>query len=398
MKWKKWVVWAVIGLFLVANFYLIFKKDSEITRSTYVDEWTTIKEQNLVLSTNKPGVVTPLEEEHVYFQAGSGDFERFLVKEGEEVDEGTPLFQYSPRDIESTIENFEAEITKLESEWDAIDENIGNLEDLADSLSTNVSEEEGFASEATVSTIEAQIYEKELQLSSIEAEIEKYEDLISMADKGLDHLAMESEISGVVKKINHELKNPVVTITSNEMQIEGILNEEEVREIAEGMEAVITFDGLKGKVEGVVSDVAVNPLDDPHVEKGSEYRFTVELEEEPELDVLAGSHAEMKITLKKVEDAITVPAKALIGDYLYVLKPNGMIERRTVETGLSVHGVRELISEAEVGEIIAFQPGKFKNNTAFFTPIDVSKVSKHEMKEMGKKETLRYLGRGILTR
>lgn len=393
---KKWTIVILIGLFLVANLYLIFKKDSEIARSTYVNEWTEIREQNLILSKNKAGVVTPMDVEHVYFQEGSGDFGQFLVKEGEEVEEGTPLFEYSPDDIDSTVASFEEEITVLENERDAIEDTIEDLDDLEGKLSSEKDEEGNPTSTGMAGSIEAQIYEKELQLSKIDAEIEKYENLISIADEGYEHLAVESGIDGIVKKVSHDLQNPVVTITSNEKQIEGILDEEEVAEIEKGMKVTITSDRLKEELKGKVSEVAVNPIMEPQVDQESEYRFTVQLDDDSE--ILTGAHVEMKIVVEEVEDALTAPVDSLKNDFIYVLKGEGRIEKREVETGISLNHVTEILGEAEAGEFIVKNPGRIKNNTVFYTPMDVGKMAKKDLKELGKKEIFRYLGRGLLTR
>lgn len=411
MNWKKWTVVTVIVLFVAVNFYLIFKKDSEIERAAYIDEWRKIKEQNLVLSKEKPGVVAPVEEEYVYFQNGAGDFEQFLVTEGDEVQIGTALFEYSPKNLEETIDQIEAEITRLESEEEALDDNIDNLENIVHDLETT-EDEENPSNDAIIASIDAEIYEKELQLSRIEAEIEKYEDLASISDDGLRSLTVDSPIAGVVKSISHDLQNPVVTITSNDQQVVGLLDEDDMVEIKEGMSAVIY--GSFGKREGTIAKIAVNPEQDPQVGEKSEYQFVVEMgaeeaesgdtesdgqsEEADETTILSGTHVNLKINTLELENALTLPSETIRAGHIYVLKDNGTIEKRKVKTGIEVNDIHEITSKAEVDELVVYEPGKFKNNTAFFTPIDIAKMKKKDFKDMGKKEVFRYLGRGILTR
>lgn len=427
MNWKKWTVVAVIVLFVAVNVYLIFKKDSEIARAAYIDEWRKIKEQNLVLSKEKPGVVAPVEEEHVYFQNGAGDFEQFLVKEGDEVQTGTALFEYSPKNLEETIDQLEAEITRLESEEDALEDNIDNLEDIVLDLATS-EDEESPSNEAMIASIDAEIYEKELQLSRIEAEIDKYEDLVSISDDGLSSLTVDSPISGVVKSISHDLQNPVVTITSNDQQVVGLLDEEDMLEIKEGMSAVIY--GSFGKREGTIAKIAVNPKQDPQVGVKSEYQFVVEFGEEEEESsdtneeannesdeegnfesddvdtdelseespILSGSHVNIKITTIEIEDALTLPSETIRVGNIYVLKEDGTIEKRKVKTGTEINGINEISSKAELDELVVYEPGNLKNKTAFFTPIDIAKMKKKDFRDMSQKEIFRYLGRGLLTR
>ncbi|MEQ2528563.1 hypothetical protein WMO40_17910 [Bacillaceae bacterium CLA-AA-H227] len=427
MNWKKWTVITVVVLLVAVNFYLIFKKDSEIVRAAYIDEWRKIKEQNLVLSKEKPGVIAPVEEEHVYFQNGAGDFEQFLVKEGDEVQTGTALFEYSPKNLEETIDQLEAEITRLESEEDALEDNIDNLEDIVLDLATS-EDEESPSNEAMMASIDAEIYEKELQLSRIEAEIEKYEKLVSISDGGLSSLTVDSPISGVVKSISHNLQNPVVTISSNDQQVVGLLEEDDMLEIKEGMSAVIY--GSFGKREGTIAKIAVNPEQDPQVGAKSEYQFVVEMgeEEEETIDtneeannesdeegnvesddvdtdepseespILSGSHVNIKITTTEVENALTLPTETIRAGHIYILKEEGTIEKRKVKTGIEINGIHEITSKAEVDELVVNEPGNVKNKTAFFTPIDIAKMKKKDFKDMSKKEIFRYLGRGLLTR
>lgn len=398
MNWKKWTFIIIILLFVVANFYLIFKKDSEVARLTYIKDWQAVKEQNLVLSKKKEGVVAPADEEHIYFQFGAGDFEQFLVKEGEEVVVGTPLFEYSPRDLEATIQQYEAEIPRLELERDAIQDNIDHLEMIKDDLS-----DEDVANKAVASTIDAQIYEKESQLARMDGEIGKFEDLISIANTTLGSLSVASTIKGVVKEISHDLQNPVVTITSTDQLAKGLLEEDELLEIEEGMKVIITL--KTGKLEGTISKVAVNPEENPQVDKKSQYAFMVEFaeegegeEEESDVQVFPGAHVDLKIITKEVENALILPGKAIRGGNIYVLKTDGTVEKRPVETGIEVGKVVEITSEVEEGELVVSDPSNLKNKIAFFTPVEVSKIKKSNFQELGKKEMFRYLGRGLLSK
>lgn len=440
MNWKKWTTLAVIALFVVANFFLIFKKDSEVARSKYMNDWRTVKEQNLVLTKQKEGVVTPAEEENVYFQNGMGDFGEFLVTEGEEIHSGTPLFEYSPKNVEATIKKLEAEVTKLENDRDAIKENISRLEKIRSDLSKKKEKEEDTSNKDAIdSTIKVQIYEKESQLSRVEGEIERLEEFVSISEDDLDELTVSSTISGVVKKISYDLQNPVVTITSSEQQIRGLLDEDEFLEIEEGMKVIITSKTLKNKLEGTIAKIAVNPEQEPQVHANSQYEFVVEFDEagadafsdkndtteaeETEKDradqkrnttdededeeaaeiedtyskVFNGAHVDLKIVTKEVEDARTLPADTIRKGYIYALKQNGKIEKRKIKTGIMVNGIYEITENVEKGELVLNNPNNIKNKTAFFTPIEVSKVKKKDLQGMRKKEILKYLGQGLLS-
>ncbi|WP_077215015.1 efflux RND transporter periplasmic adaptor subunit [Bacillus dakarensis] len=395
MNRKKWTVLAIIGLLLAANLFLIFKKESKIERAAYIGEWTEVKEQDLVLSKNKSGVLVPAQEEYVYYQAGSGIFEEFLVSEGEEVRSGEALFEYSPVDIEATISSFEAEISKLDREKEALEDNIDDLEKLE--RTTSFGDDNPYA-DSIVNSFSAEISEKKWELGKVEAEIDKYNDLIDIAEDGLRSLTVDSGMAGVVKDISYELQNPVVTITSHDMKVEGVLDEDEVLEIAEGMEVAITSNKLPEKLKGTVSSVSVNPISDPKLDEESQYSFTVELEEQPETLIPVGANVGLKIKVAEAQDVLTVSEKAIRKDSIFVLGRDGKVQKREIEKGLVVGKTVELISEGEEGELVAYEPEGLKNQAPYFTPINISKLSKTELTTMPKKEILRYIGRGLLTK
>lgn len=391
MKRKKTILLSLICLFVVANLYLIFKKDSEVKRMEYIDEWVAVKGQSLTQSKNKEGVVIPSDVEHVYL---SGELQQFLVKEGEKVEAGTPLLEYSSRDTEDAVKGYKAELAKLEIGRDAIQANIEQLEELEAGLSTEKDE----SNAAMASSVQAQIYEKELQLSQLEGEMAKYEELVANGDERLSSLTVSSSISGVVKEINQDLKNPVMTIVSNEKQLEGALNEKEAQQMEEGMKVFVTSNAFKGKVEGVISEVAAYPSAEPDVDKESRYRFTVMFNEQPETDLLTGSHVLAKIITKEVVDALTLPASVVRDKSAFVLKSNGTIEKREVKTGLHIGKIVEMKSGVELDELVVRDPGKINNDTAFYTPISMKKLEKTTLQQMPKTEILLHLARGILTK
>ena len=106
---------------------------------------------------------------------------------------------------------------------------------------------------------------------------------------------------------------------------------------------------------------------------------------------------DVKIVLDEVEDGLTLPAKAVRGGNIYVLRGNGRIEKRTVETGLSVGKTEEIRSGAEEGELAILNPGPIKDNTVFFTPIEIDEMNKDAFREFGKKMIIHYIARGLLT-
>lgn len=401
---------SVIGLFIMSNLYLIFKKDSEIARIHYIDKWTKVKAQTLVESKNSAGVVTAAGEQHVYYQSKSGDFKQFLVEKGDEVEVGTALYEYSPDEIEQSITKLEAEKTKLETELTGIQSNITQLETLERTLASKPipqkEEEDGGhdhdQTELMINNVKTDIYDKERQKARIQGEIQKIDSQISSAKMSLSSLTVNSDISGMIKEVRHNLKNPVITILSNDQQIDGLLREEEVKGVSEGMKVYITSNTIGETYEGTVTEIFTYPINEPDVNKESQYRYIISFNELPEEKLLNGAHVDLKIIQREAVDALTVPFHSIrkkgLDSYVLAIEANGTIGKRIVETGLHLHKIQEVTGEVQVGDLIIHDPYGLENEASFYTPLQTKHWEKKNVQEMGKKAIFKAIGKGYLSR
>jgi HlyD family secretion protein len=399
MNWKKWTVTLVGALFMIGNLYLIYKKDSEIKRLSYVDSWTTVKEQNLVESQTDKGLMKPVEEEYIYYEEHTGDFKAFLVKVGEQVEENTPILELSSVNINAAISQKELEISKLEDEIEALEDNIDSLDDLLSDIESSTTEENQSSNTIMANSLEIEIYEKELQLSRLEAELSKQETTLASFDENLSSLTINSKISGTVKEIRHDLNNPLVTITSNDVQVEATLMEKEIGTIEEGMKVFVTSKHQKGKIEGTIGSISTLPKNEPKEGKETEYTYQIQLNGQPTIPL--GSNVDLKIITNEVTDALTVTTKAIIEkqakSYMYVMMPNGTVERRQIETGLHLNHVKEVKANAEEGEKVVLAANSLKNQSRFYTSIQPEKLKKKDFKKMGKRQALKTALKGLVS-
>lgn len=399
MNWKKWTIAAVAAVFFAGNTYLILKSDSKIKRSNAVGKWTAVKQEDLVSTKKAKGVIMPSEESNIYYDQHAGTFGEFLVDEGEVVEVGTPLFEYSSADGEAKKKQYEAEAAKLEKEISGIDASISGLEALIADLPEKTKKDKE-TKPILETSIEQDIQEKELQKSRLQAEVEKYDDLVLAVEEGLTNLTVSSEIAGVVKSVSKDLKNPVVTIASNEQQIEGVLSETELRSVTKDMKVYAYSDSSKQKLEGTISEIAALPKGKADVKKESEYPFVVTLNESPE-GLVHGSHIDMNIVTKEELGALTLPMKTVAHkkekSYVFVLKKNGVIEKREVTEGFRLRDRQALTNGVSKGEIVATE--KMVGNSPYFTPLKVEKWSKKSLLTgVRKKEIARYMVKGFLAR
>lgn len=400
MNWKKWTVIVVGTLFMIGNLYLIYKKDSDIKRISYVDTWTTVKEQNLVESQEDEGLMAPVEEEYIYYEENTGDFKSFLVKEGDRVEENTPILELSSVDIDSAIEQKEIEISKLEEDIEALEDNIDSLDDLLrDIESSTTTEETESSTNIMANSLEIEIYEKELQLSRLEAELTQQETVLASIDESLSSLTINSKIAGVVREIRKDLNNPIVTITSNDLQVEGTLSENEMATFEEGMKVHVTSNLQKGKIKGTIASISTLPKTEPKEKKETLYAYRVQLEQQPS-SIPLGSNVELKIITNEIIDALTVATKAIkdkgTKSYIYVMMPNGTIQRRQVETGLELNHVKEIKANAEENEKVVLTANALKNDSRFYSSLNLRKLNKRAFAKLGKEESLKLLLKGIL--
>lgn len=401
MNWKKWTIILVGTLIVVGNFYLIFKKDSQIKRLSYVDTWTTVTEQNLIESKKDIGLITPVEEEYIYYEENTGDFKTFLVKEGDKVEENTPILELSSVNIDAAISQKELEISKLKDEIDALEDNIDRLDDLLRDINKSTTEENESSNSIIVNSLEIEIYEKELQLSRLEAELDKEETSLESIDESLSSLTINSTISGTIKEVRHDLNNPIVTITSNNLQVEGTFSEKELSTFEEGMRVYVGSHLQKEKIEGAIASISTLPKTEPKEGKETQFTYKIQFNEQPGTSIPIGSNVDIKIITNEISDALTASTKATkekgAQTYVYVMMANGTIERREVETGIQLNHVHEIKTNVEKSEKLVTSANTLKNNTKYYTSLEPKKLKKHAFIEMGKKQALKQVLKGFVS-
>ncbi|MBD7938535.1 hypothetical protein H9655_15975 [Cytobacillus sp. Sa5YUA1] len=237
----------------------------------------------------------------------------------------------------------------------------------------------------------------------MENEIEKYKDLIKPTDIILKQLIETSELSGTVKDIKHELTNPIMTIISNDRQIECNLNEDEVQQVLPGMKIFITYNNSNQQLNGVVDKVFTYPNKKPEVGKESSYPFTVQLEEQSEQTNIYGQHVNLKIITNEVTDALTIPVKGMkkenVNYYSYVLGTGGMIDRREIEPGLRLNQTQEVKSGLDYSELVVMEnPLSIKANHPFITRIAPMQNTKASYQKLSGGEMVISIIKGFLAR
>ncbi len=392
MKWKVIIVGIAVALLLGINLFLILKEDSKVERSLFVQQWVSAKEQDLQETLVKDGVSAPLEEQHIYYDENKGSFEGFVVKEGDEVTTGTELFYYS-------IDSYTDAVNVLQSERDRVKRQLEGLEKQRTNLgSLLTSSSMGMFDDLITDdpSVEIDLYATEAEISKLESELEMYDERIASIDEKLPYLHEISDMDGVVKRINKDLSNPIMTLASKEPMIIGYVSEGEHVKLEPGLEVTITLKNRNKAYEGRVEAVAAFPDREPDVKEESRYAFKVVPTDSIE-DLTHGSHVDIKIITQEIQDAITVPHQSLHQSQLYVLQ-DGQIEKRDVTTGLRVGTTQEIVTGLEVEEVLLRKPIRFEGETAvFYTPLHVNRWEKEMFNALRKKEMLKMVGKGFFS-
>ena len=417
-KWKIAGAAAVSVALIACNIYLIEKKDSKVERTVFVEEWAQVKKDTITETFQTKGVVAPMEDYDVYFEPNQGEFQKFLVKEGEEVSVGTSLFEYTTAEKDVLRENLEAEKSAVEGEIKGIDEYINKLKayqekvDLGaenSALDDSVTEDltiNNTQSSATLikSNIEQEIYKKELEKNSLDEQAAKIDQQLSSIDDQTNGVETASPADGVVKKIHTNLVNPIITIASKEVGIEGKFAQDEIIKTKVGMKIEVSSPDMDDSLNGTIERIHAYPDEEPNLDSENHFPFKAAIEKTDE-----GGDEEPLTTGKKVEITVitdekagvkAVPAAAIHQKklpYVYEMTNKGYIDKQYVKKGIKAQGKQELIDGSEVGNIVLLNPGKVvKNHSPFITPLQVDRIEEGSFKTFTKREKARYILLGWL--
>jgi HlyD family secretion protein len=395
-------------LFVGANTYLIEKANSKVDREVRVANWEISGKDDLVKELPKPGVVTAEEESYIYFNDEFGSFKKFLVKEGDQVKSGTPLYEYEVTDQTQQKSVLESEVEHLEDEIDSIGDNIDDLESLESSLPSTSTDDKEIPIDASALQseydIKKEIAAKELEIDRVENQIDNLERQISDIESYETTLTVQSSVEGTIKDLSQAIDNPLITIASQATVITTDLTEKEIVTVEENMNAVVQSDIEKKTQKGIVTSVSTLPKNDPHLQTDSMYPVEVKLQDS-ENKLLPGHHVFLSIITEELKGAFVLPVTAIEKEgstkYVWILTEKGTVEKRKVETGLQVNGQQQIKSGVKAGEYYIVYPGDIpalENSTPFITGIDWNKIKLRELKKVDRPTVLENLLVGILER
>lgn len=242
------------------------------------------------------GKVEPLKKQLYFFDGNKGRIKNIPVSNGEEVAIGTPLIEYQNEAVEnetvsqrhavekSSLDASQAEATVAANERQV--QTITNQINDTQQKMTQAKEEEKTALNEQLKQQQGELQTANDQLSQSRFAVQSaYEDVQSAKDvlAGQQKQAsstVSSEIAGVAsvdEKGKGSPEVPVVTVSSKEKQVKGIVTEYDLDKLVPGQTVQVTTVGNDKKVDGTIKSIATSALptsgDNSNV---ASYEFIVE--------------------------------------------------------------------------------------------------------------------------
>ena len=242
------------------------------------------------------GKVEPLKKQLYFFDGNKGRIKNIPVSNGEEVAIGTPLIEYQNEAVEnetvsqrhavekSSLDASQAEATVAVNERQV--QTITNQINDTQQKMTQAKEEEKTALNEQLKQQQGELQTANDQLSQSRFAVQSaYEDVQSAKDvlAGQQKQAsstVSSEIAGIAsvdEKGKGSPEVPVVTVSSKEKQVKGIVTEYDLDKLVPGQTVQVTTVGNDKKVDGTIKSIATSALptsgDNSNV---ASYEFIVE--------------------------------------------------------------------------------------------------------------------------
>lgn len=415
-KWKIAAVSIASTVLITVNLYLIEKKESKVERTVFVENWTMVKKDTITDTIQTNGVIKPLEEYDIYFDTKKNAFKKFLVKEGDAVTAGSSLFEYTATELDALKANVESEKAAAEGEIVGIDQYLGKLRSyqgtltrdpdkavIDDSVEKNLNIDITTSSSDLIkSNIEQEMYKQELEKNSLNEKVKMLDAKLRSIEEQSSAIVTTSEADGVVKNINKNLNNPIISIVSTNMAIEGDFSEEEMKKAEVGMTIKASSSDSKKTLKGKIGRIHSYPAEEPSIKKDNRFPFQALIEPEGEETepLLVGSKVNLTVITNEKAGVPSIPIEAVHykkQPHVYKLTKKGFVDKHYITKGLKAEGKQELIKGPSVGDVILLEPNRVvKNHSYFITPIQFEKVKTNTYKKFSSREKVRYLLLGIL--
>ena len=336
------------------------------TRSDPVKVQLVKAEQGMVEATvnnTRAGTVKACRRAKLSAPAG-GQISRMLVKKGQRVKAHQVLLELWDKDLQAQAQLAQEQLqTSINQSQEACTIAVTAQSDAqrAQQLRDN-----GFLSQEGVERALSNAKARQASCDSSKSAIEQSKSRIAVAQAGLDRMELRAPFDGIVADISGELGEyatpsppgiptpPAIDLIDDScMYVSAPIDEVDAANIKVGQVARITLDAIKGKsFAGKVKRIA------PYVLELEKQARTVEVEvefaERPDAEnLLVGYSADVEIVHATRANVLRIPTQTLLeGKKVLLYKPDGILEERTVTTGLANWEQTEITAGLNAGDQI----------------------------------------------
>ncbi|NOI57542.1 efflux RND transporter periplasmic adaptor subunit [Vibrio coralliilyticus] len=364
---KRWLLSAA-GIALLgggAYFYLQSSAQPEAFPTLAVEKGTIEKEAVAV------GKIVPAHSVSIKSQI-DGIVGEIYAQVGENIKQGQPLIKVRPNPTPQALTDASTELMSSEATLESAKQKLANLESLVkqDIIPSNYDDYVSARSE--VKSAQAAVLQKRQNLELIQS------GEASIGDARLTS-TIYAPIDGTVLNRKVEVGEPIISTESsqaatemmsladmNSLIFKGSVSEHDAAQLTPGMPVLLTVAPYPDvQIEGVLTKVAIqsenlNSPEDTSTVKSFDNGFEVEVGElkiPQNVTLRSGFSSTAKITLKKSENVLTLPERALQfeGDTPNVLIPDSSeqgFHKQKVKLGLSDGINVEVLEGVELGEDI----------------------------------------------
>ena len=290
-----------------------------------------------------------------------GQIAEIKVQEGQQVNRGDILLSLWNKDLKATVDSAIAGVSAAKYAKQSLC--IQASSDERESIRQNNLIGKNLTSQGQVDLAQSKANVSAASCTASDAHWQQAKAVLAQAQAMLEKTYLIAPFTGTVAHISGEIGEfstpsppgvptpPAIDlITSNCHYITAPIDEVDAGKIAIGMQVNITLDAFRGQTfQGTVRRIA------PFVQDYAKQARTVEIEvdfiDDNHPKLLAGYSVDVEIVLASSTTNIRIPSDAIIDNsYVYLLNYNGVIEQRTITTGLTNWQFTEITQGLNQGE------------------------------------------------
>ncbi len=357
--WTRYLPW-LAGLVVLASALWYF------TRPAPPQVQLVKVERGLVeatVSNTRAGTVKACHRAKLSAPSG-GQISRMLVKKGERVKAGQVLLELWNNDLQaqSRLTQEQLNMAQNQAHQACVQADLADKE----ALRARQLQNKGFISVEALEQRTSAAKVARAGCQAAQSQIDQSRSRIAAAHAGLDRMVLKAPFDGIVADISGELGEyatpsppgiptpPAIDLIDDHcLFVSAPIDEVDAAHIKAGQVSRITLDAIKGKTfAGRVKRVA------PYVLELEKQARTVEVEvdfiEPPTAEnLLVGYSADVEIVHTRHGNVLRIPTQTLLeGNKVLLYKADGVLEARTVTTGLSNWEQSEITQGLKEGDQI----------------------------------------------